>query len=99
MVFSLFLRTANMLRCVQTQKVQITPRDYSLMFKFQYSVQNTKSSVHFHPLDFAQNAPEGPVLDPVLEIFPQLEGTSVPLSPLKRLHPVTSALPKTRIHY
>ena len=70
MVFSLFLRTANMLRCVQTQKVQITPRDYSLMFK----CTKKKSSVHFPPLDFAQNAPEGPVLDPVLEIFPPAGG-------------------------
>ena len=59
-----------------------------------------KSSFHLHPLQFAQNAPEGPVLDPGLENFPLAGGRSCIHPALStRLSPVTSASPKTRIHH
>ena len=44
--------------------------DYAVMFKFQYKLTKKKSiSVHINPLQLAQNALEGPVLDPILESF------------------------------
>ena len=45
--------------------------NYSLMLKFQHSLTKKKSisSVHINPLQFAPNALEGPVLDPILEDF------------------------------
>ena len=42
--------------------------DYALMFKFYYSFKGEiQCPVHLDHLHFAQNAPEGTVLDPVLE--------------------------------
>ena len=44
--------------------------DYALMFKFYYSFKGEiQCPVHLDHLHFAQNAPEGTVLDPVLESF------------------------------
>ena len=64
-----------MLLCVQTQQIQITL--WCLNFYTElWTVHKEKSSVHLHPLQFAQNAPEGPVLDPVVENFPIVGGRS-----------------------
>ena len=54
-------------------------------------------------LQFAQNTPECPVLDPVLENFPLAGRRScappTPFSQRSQLGPMTSALSKTRIHH
>ena len=54
-------------------------------------------------LQFSQNTPECPVLDPVLENFPLAGRRScappTPFLQRSQLGPMTSALPKTRIHH
>ena len=67
MVFSLFLKSAYMSQC--NIPLHLSKNfDYSLMLKFQHSLTKKKSiSVHINTLQFAQNALEGPVLDPNLE--------------------------------
>ena len=82
MVFSLFLKTAYMLLCVQTQKVSIT-LSWS---NFNTELHNGEISLHLNPSQFAQDAPECPVL----------ENFSLPGGPSPKLHPMKSALPQTR---
>ena len=43
------------------------------MFELQYSYAKEKFSARLHPIQFAQIAPKGTVLDPVLEKFPLAE--------------------------
>ena len=59
MVFSLFLKTAYMLLCVQIQKVQITIS----CSNFNTELHKGEISVHLNPSQFAKNAPECPVLE------------------------------------
>ena len=58
--------------------------NFSLRSDVKILIQYTKekSSVHLHPSQFAQNALECPVLDPVLEHFPSWDGAHAPI-----LHP------------
>ena len=66
-VFSLFLKTAYIFQCNIPLHLSKTS-DNALMFKFQYSLTKKKYiSDHINTLRFAQNALEGPVLDPILE--------------------------------
>ena len=58
MIFSLFLRTAHMWLCVQTQYVQIT-----LWCSNFNTVNKVKIQCPHHPLQFAQNASEWSVLE------------------------------------
>ena len=53
----------------------------SISSDIQYTKE--KSSVNLHPLQFAQNAPEGPVLDHILEHFPLAGGRSHIFPPTK----------------
>ena len=69
MILSLFLKTAYMSQCNISLHLSKSS-DYALMFEFLYSLTKKKSmSVHINPMQFAQNALEGPVLHPILENF------------------------------
>ena len=43
------------------------------MFELQYSYTKEKFSARLHPIQLAQIAPKGTILDPVLEKFPLAE--------------------------
>ena len=55
-----------------------------------------KSSVSLHTSQFAQNLPEGPVIDPVLENFPLARGRSAAPPTLPATIPRNISTPKNK---